>query len=88
MGTIGLTIPPGFTITTEVCDAFNRVDKKLPKSVWPSVLKSLELVENEMERKFGDPEKPLLVSVRSGAAISMPGINFLHSFHLPLSINI
>ena len=74
MSAIGLSVPPGFTITTEVCAAFHTAGKRLPKSVWPKVLKGLEKVEAEMGRKFGDVNKPLLVSVRSGAAISMPGM--------------
>lgn len=71
---IGLTVPPGCTITTEVCDHFNRNGKKLPKGVWAHVLSSVFGMEMEMGRKFGAISKPLLLSVRSGAAISMPGM--------------
>eukprot|EP01038_Epipyxis_sp_PR26KG_P006074 gene6074-8363_t len=74
MSSIGLSVPPGFTITTEVCAAFHKAEKVLPSSVWPKILAGLQLVESEMGRKFGDNDKPLLVSVRSGAAVSMPGM--------------
>jgi len=74
MAKIGLSVPPGFTITTEVCDAYLKGDLKLPKGTWDEVLKALKVVENEMGRTFGGKSKPLLVSVRSGAAVSMPGM--------------
>ena len=75
MSAIGLSVPPGFTITTEVCAAFHKGDRKLPRGVWDSIVASLKTVEENMQnRKFGDVHKPLLVSVRSGAAISMPGM--------------
>lgn len=74
MSSIGLSVPPGFTITTEVCAAFHSVGRKLPAGVWEQVLSSMKEVESQMGRKFGDAGKPLLVSVRSGAAISMPGM--------------
>lgn len=74
MAKIGLSVPPGFTITTEVCDAYLKADKKLPKGTWEEVLKALKTVETEMGRTFGGKSKPLLVSVRSGAAVSMPGM--------------
>mmetsp|Transcript_27085 Transcript_27085/g.58317 ORF Transcript_27085/g.58317 Transcript_27085/m.58317 type:complete len:972 (+) Transcript_27085:119-3034(+) len=74
MSSIGLTVPPGFTITTEVCDFFHKNDKKLPHMVWNDVLEGLKTVETQMGRTFGDEDKPLLVSVRSGSAISMPGM--------------
>lgn len=74
MSAIGLSVPPGFTITTEVCAAFHKSNCVLPSSVWPEVLKGVQSIENQMERVFGDANRPLLVSVRSGAAISMPGM--------------
>lgn len=74
MSKIGLSVPPGFTITTEVCASYHESGQSLPNSVWPEVLNGVKSIENEMGRKFGDPSRPLLVSVRSGAAISMPGM--------------
>lgn len=74
MSNLGLSVPPGFTLTTEVCKAFHDCNNLLPKSVWSNVLNGVHSIENEMGRKFGDATKPLLVSVRSGAAISMPGM--------------
>lgn len=74
MCSIGLSVPPGFTITTEVCAAFHSTGRLLPKGVWEQVISSLNGVEAEMGRKFGDVKAPLLLSVRSGAAISMPGM--------------
>lgn len=74
MTSIGLPVPPGFTISTEVCQLYNDNNGKLPKEVEEEVDKNLELLEEEMGKKFGDPEDPLLLSVRSGAAKSMPGM--------------
>jgi len=74
MSSIGLSVPPGFTVTTEVCQAFNKHNRMLPKGVWEAMLSKLKIVEKDMGRRLGDPERPLLVSVRSGAAISMPGM--------------
>lgn len=74
MSAMGLSVPPGFTITTEVCSVFHNGNKNILEELWPEVLSSLEKVEIEMGRKFGDHERPLLVSVRSGAATSMPGM--------------
>jgi pyruvate,orthophosphate dikinase len=74
MSAIGLSVPPGFTLTTEVCSAFHKLNKKLPSNTWSKVLQALRSVEDQMNKKFGDPNKPLLVSVRSGAAVSMPGM--------------
>jgi len=74
MSAIGLSVPPGFTITTEVCAAFHRSHGTLPSSVWPEVLNGVKSIETQMGRVFGDAKRPLLVSVRSGAAISMPGM--------------
>jgi pyruvate,orthophosphate dikinase len=71
---IGIPVPPGFTITTEVCAAYYEQGKKLPEAAIPQIDESLKKVEAEFGKKFGDPADPLLVSVRSGAALSMPGM--------------
>ena len=74
MSNIGLLVPPGFTITTEVCTAFYENGKKLPKDVLPGVEAALRKVEALTGKRFGSPDDPLLVSVRSGARVSMPGM--------------
>src|SRR6516162_11162816 len=74
MSTIGIPVPPGFTITTEVCTAFYENGKKLPKDVLPGVEAALRKVEALTGKRFGSPDDPLLVSVRSGARVSMPGM--------------
>ena len=74
MTRIGLPVPPGFTITTEACDLFNKADGDWPKGMEEQVRSNLKTLEEENGRKLGDPSDPLLVSVRSGAAISMPGM--------------
>ena len=71
---LGIPVPPGFTITTEVCNWFNDHDQSYPKSLDGSVRKALAAVEAELGLKFGDATRPLLVSVRSGARASMPGM--------------
>jgi pyruvate,orthophosphate dikinase len=71
---IGLPVPPGFTITTDVCETYYRAGEKLPKGLMDEVRKSIETLEKELGKKFGDNQNPLLVSVRSGAAVSMPGM--------------
>ena len=71
---LGLPVPPGFTISTEVCAEFNAAGGKLSAPLRAEVLKALARVEKLMKRRFGDPENPLLVSVRSGARASMPGM--------------
>ncbi|MDB4896221.1 MAG: pyruvate phosphate dikinase [Firmicutes bacterium] len=73
MTVIGLPVPPGFTITTEVCRAYS-VQKALPAGVTDQVAVALEALEAKVGKRFGDSESPLLVSVRSGAPISMPGM--------------
>ncbi len=70
----GLPVPPGFTITTEACLAFLTAGGRFPEGLWPEVQTSLGWLERTAGRRFGDPEDPLLVSVRSGAAFSMPGM--------------
>src|SRR5512136_2709989 len=74
MSHIGIPVPPGFTITTEVCAAFYRGGKKLPKDLPGAIAAALARVEREAGKRFGDPANPLLVSVRSGARVSMPGM--------------
>ena len=74
MGRLGLPVPPGFTISTEVCDLFYSNKKKLPKSIIKDIKKELIIIEKKTNKKFGDLKNPLLVSVRSGARISMPGM--------------
>jgi pyruvate,orthophosphate dikinase len=74
MVNIGLPVPAGFTITTEVCTAYYKNNKKYPKELDKQVKDALAKVEREMGAKFGDKVNPLLVSVRSGARASMPGM--------------
>src|SRR3990170_558659 len=74
MVNIGLPVPAGFTITTEVCTAYYKNNKKYPKELDKQVKTALAKVEKEMGAKFGDKVNPLLVSVRSGARASMPGM--------------
>ena len=69
-----LPVPPGFTITTEVCTYYYKNKKKYPQGLKEELEKALKKVEGLMDRKFGDPANPLLVSVRSGARKSMPGM--------------
>ena len=74
MGKMGLPVPPGFTISTEVCEIFYKNNKKLNSKLIKSINLELKQVENECGKKFGDLNNPLLVSVRSGARVSMPGM--------------
>src|SRR3989304_6899557 len=69
-----LPVPPGFTITTEVCVYFYNNKKKYPAGLKEEVNAAMKKVEGVMGKKFGDPKDPLLVSVRSGARKSMPGM--------------
>ncbi len=71
---IGLPVPPGFTITTEACTVYNQNGQKLPKEITDDVMAYLSKLEQKAGRKLGDSAHPLLVSVRSGARISMPGM--------------
>src|SRR3954452_2315346 len=68
MSLIGIPVPPGFTITTEVCAAYYDHGRKLPEEVRPQVESALSRMEEAVGKTFGDPSDPLLVSVRSGAA--------------------
>jgi pyruvate,orthophosphate dikinase len=70
----GLPVPPGFTITTEACNDYFAAGEKLPEGLWDDVLAAVADVERETGKGFGDPANPLLVSVRSGAKFSMPGM--------------
>jgi pyruvate,orthophosphate dikinase len=70
----GLPVPPGFTITTETCREYNEAGGKLPAGLMNEVRKHLARVEKATGKKFGNPKNPLLLSVRSGAAVSMPGM--------------
>src|SRR6476469_8265734 len=74
MTNAGLPVPPGFTITTEACNAYYDSGKKFPEGLWEQALEALKDVERQTGKKFGDPANPLLVSVRSGARESMPGM--------------
>ena len=74
MASLGLPVPPGFTITTDLCTQYYENDKKYPEELSAQVDAALAQVENALGMKFGDPSNPLLVSVRSGARISMPGM--------------
>ena len=74
MGKMGLPVPPGFTISTKVCEIFYKNKKKLSSKIIKIIKKELEKIEMETKKKFGDLKNPLLVSVRSGARVSMPGM--------------
>lgn len=74
MSSLGLPVPPGFTITTEVCTEFYKNDRRYPDSLRDEVGAAVDAVGLAVDRKFGDTQKPLLVSVRSGARASMPGM--------------
>ncbi|HRC87786.1 MAG TPA: PEP/pyruvate-binding domain-containing protein, partial [Thermoanaerobaculia bacterium] len=74
MSRLGIPVPPGFTITTEVCTYFHAHDQRYPESLKAELEQHLAQLEAGLGRGFGDPANPLLVSVRSGAAVSMPGM--------------
>mmetsp|Transcript_4973 Transcript_4973/g.10003 ORF Transcript_4973/g.10003 Transcript_4973/m.10003 type:complete len:856 (+) Transcript_4973:197-2764(+) len=75
MSSIGLSVPPGFTISTECCSAFcSHWSQSLPPAIWSEITESLKTIEIAMGCTFGSAKDPLLLSVRSGAAISMPGM--------------
>jgi len=73
MTRVGAPVPPGFTVTTEACNEFRKTGK-FPDGLWDQMLAALKVVEKQAGRKFGDPSNPLLVSCRSGAKDSMPGM--------------
>src|SRR5256885_16274126 len=70
----GLPVPPGFIVTTEACNAYYTAGKSFPEGMWEQVIEGLRAVEAKTGKTFGDPDNPLLVSVRSGAPFSMPGM--------------
>ncbi|MBX3330825.1 MAG: pyruvate, phosphate dikinase [Nitrospira sp.] len=74
MTNLGISVPPGFTISTEACVEYYRVGKQYPHGMWDATLQALKRVERSMGMGFGNPARPLLVSVRSGARASMPGM--------------
>ncbi len=74
MTRLGVPVPPGLTVTTEACNAYLAAGEKFPEGMWDQVLEALTEVEKQMGKKFGDLQKPLLVSCRSGAKFSMPGM--------------
>ena len=76
MASIGLSVPPGLTISTEACEEYQHSGKKLPQGLWEEILEGLGIVEKDMGAFLGNPSKPLLLSVRSGAAVCFRG-----SFH-------
>jgi pyruvate,orthophosphate dikinase len=74
MTNLGIPVPPGFTITTQAWAAYNRSGQQFPEGTWDQVATGLERLEQDAGLVFGDPARPLLVSVRSGARVSMPGM--------------
>src|SRR6266513_1939064 len=74
MTNAGLPVPPGFTITTEACNAYYAAGRELPEGLWDNIRAHMADLERETGKGFGDADNPLLVSVRSGAAFSMPGM--------------
>ncbi len=74
MTSTGIPVPPGFTVTTEACIAYMAEGNKFPEGMWEQELEALSTVESQTGKKFGDPGNPLLVSCRSGAKFSMPGM--------------
>ena len=74
MTNAGLPVPPGFTITTEACNAYYAAGRELPEGLWDDIRAHMADLERETGKGFGDADNPLLVSVRSGAAFSMPGM--------------
>ncbi len=74
MTNAGLPVPPGFTISTEVCGIYYKNNQQIPDEIWEQIWQALARLEEVTGKKLGDPSRPLLVSVRSGAKISMPGM--------------
>ena len=74
MTQLGLPVPPGFTITTEVCNEYYELGRRLPEGLMKDVREAIGHIEKNLNRRFAHPERPLLVSVRSGAKFSMPGM--------------
>jgi pyruvate,orthophosphate dikinase len=74
MSRLDIPVPPGFTVTTEACNAYLAAGEKFPQGMWEQELEAMKAVEKHTGKKFGDPKNPLLVSCRSGAKFSMPGM--------------
>jgi len=74
MTRLGVPVPPGFTVTTQACNAYLEAGEQFPEGMWEQELEALHRVEAVTGKRFGDPAKPLLVSCRSGAKFSMPGM--------------
>ena len=74
MARLGLPVPPGFTISTKMCEIFYKSNKKLNKKIKVEIKKELKKIEAKTKKKFGDNNNPLLISVRSGSRVSMPGM--------------
>ncbi len=74
MTRIGVPVPPGFTVTTQACNAYLEAGEQFPEGMWEQELAAMKRVEEQTGKKFGDPKNPLLVSCRSGAKFSMPGM--------------
>lgn len=74
MANIGIPVPPGFTLTTEACRDYNAQDQTLTQEMIDQIQENINKLQNTMNKNFGDPNNPLLLSVRSGAAVSMPGM--------------
>lgn len=70
MASIGLSVPPGLTISTDACQEYQESGHKLPSGLWEEIVEGLQTVEEDMGAYLGDPSRPLLLSVRSGAAVS------------------
>jgi pyruvate,orthophosphate dikinase len=74
MARVGVPVPPGFTVTTEACNAYLAAGQRFPEGMWEQELDALKALEKQTGKRFGDPSNPLLVSCRSGAKFSMPGM--------------
>ncbi|MFQ5716273.1 MAG: PEP/pyruvate-binding domain-containing protein, partial [Nitrospinales bacterium] len=74
MTRLGINVPPGFTISAEACGEYYSNNKTLPSQIWDQILANLKRLEECMDRKFGDTFDPLLLAVRSGARVPMPGL--------------
>ena len=74
MAKLGLPVPPGFTISTKVCEYFYTNNKKIPKKIIQQIKNEINIIEKITKKKFGSLSNPLLVSVRSGSRVSMPGM--------------
>ena len=74
MTRIGVPVPPGLTVTTEACNAYLENNNQFPEGMWAQELEAMKAVEKSTGKKFGDKSNPLLVSCRSGAKFSMPGM--------------